>query len=156
MRDCDPAGSCFEHTSPASIFSNAEARACSPLEAGAAACLGCWCRAQTHSTGLSPPVCVCSISAHAAVLHTPPGSFGSVPVGHLTSGCFSFRLCRSSQKAGPLWASRSSHFDLQHAADPSDVTIDLSTIRRLAVADVKQRLAIEGVFLQDFYVDCGR
>ena len=103
--------------------------------------MGCWCRAQTHSTGLSPPVCVCSISARAAVLHTPPGSFGSVPVERLTAGCFPFASA-GAQNAGPLWASRSSPFDLQHAADPSDVKLNISTIRRFAVAESSSQLLI--------------
>ena len=55
---------------------------------------------------------------------------------------FSFRLCRSSQNAGPLWASRSPPFDLQHAADPSDVKFNISTIRRFAVAESSSQLLI--------------
>ena len=124
MRDCDPAGSCFEHTSLASIFPNAEARACRPLEAVAATRLGCWCRAQTHTPGMSPPVCVCSISARAAVLYPPTGFLGAYSLGVLLLADFQlgpfpspaisrrhydgFRRRRpwSEPPAGQLWRSR--------------------------------------------------
>ena len=83
MRDCDPVGSIKEHTSPSGIFHNAAACTCCALEARAAACFGRWCRAQTHTAGLSPPLCVCSISARAAFLHASVRPFWEPKVSNL-------------------------------------------------------------------------
>ena len=51
---------------------------------------------------------------------------------------FSFSPLPELAKRRTALGQQISPFDLQHAADPSDVKIDLSTIRRLAVAAVKR------------------
>ena len=57
VRVRDPAGSA-SNMPDASTSPSVEALACLTLETSAAARSGCRCRAQTHTAGLSPPVCV--------------------------------------------------------------------------------------------------
>ena len=115
MRDCDPVGSIKEHTSPSGIFHNAAACTCCALEARAAACFGRWCRAQTHTAGLSPPLCVCSISARAAVLHASARPFWERTVGRLTTRFASPRMPTRgnhrppTRRSGRLYGNLSQH-----------------------------------------------
>ena len=143
MRDCDPAGSCFEHTSISSILPHAEARACRPLEVVAAACMDCWGATQiwcTNKDDRHPR----AISCKNCPIHCP---------GHFPFAARAKSRDKSRDKSPSVY---SSDVDCLYDNDLADEPLISALQARVAGIETEQRaqrLAIEGAFLRDPHVD---